>query len=148
MPENFTPGGEVPIDPPRATSVPRLEQAEAEIDGGKESSADRSPADDLLLTAGIGTRKSREGRHPHSYTGADVRAIRAMTGLTPAAFAILLDVPTSTVELWELEQGLPDERAALILETIELFPSAIRSAMDLLRNEDGPDSAPYSAETA
>lgn len=61
--------------------------------------------------------------------GPDVKAIRAKTKLSQAAFATKLRVPVGTVRDWEQKRRSPDAPARTLLGMVEADPKA---AMELI----------------
>lgn len=95
----------------------------------------------LLETARVLRRKRRErlarlmlgpGR-PRSRTLAsdavDVRAIRALTGLSQAKFAELLDIGVATLRNWEQGRREPTGPARALLRAIQKEPIAVIQAL-------------------
>lgn len=102
---------------------------------------DRQTFETLLETARVLRRKRRErlarlmlgpGR-PRARAPAtdavDVRAIRALTGLSQAKFAELLDIEVATLRNWEQGRREPTGPARALLRAIQKDPIAVIQAL-------------------
>lgn len=102
---------------------------------------DRETFETLLETARVLRRKRRErlarlvlgpGR-PRSRASAsdalDVRGIRALTGLSQAKFAELLDIEVATLRNWEQGRREPTGPARALLRAIRNNPIAVIQAL-------------------
>lgn len=102
---------------------------------------DRETFETLLETARALRRKRRErlsrlipgpGR-PRARAGAsgalDVREIRALTGLSQAKFAELLDIEVATLRNWEQGRREPTGPARALLRAIRNNPIAVIKAL-------------------
>jgi putative transcriptional regulator len=76
-----------------------------------------------LARAVGGRARSREA------TEIDVRAIRALTGLSQAKFAELLSIEVSTLRNWEQERRDPTGPARALLRAIRNEPVAVIRAL-------------------
>ena len=72
-----------------------------------------------------GVRLRRPGRSPEI----DVRAIRALTGLSQAKFAELLDMEVATLRNWEQGRRDPTGAARALLRAIRNDPVAVIEAL-------------------
>ncbi len=70
-----------------------------------------------------------EGAPARSETGSDVRAIRALTGLSQAKFAELLAIEVSTLRNWEQGRRDPTGPARALLRAIRNDPVAVIRAL-------------------
>ena len=61
--------------------------------------------------------------------GIDVRAIRAVTGLSQAKFAELLSIEVATLRNWEQGRGEPTGAARALLRAIRNDPVAVIKAL-------------------
>ena len=66
----------------------------------------------------------------------DVRAIRAATGLTQAAFAAAFGFPAGTLRDWEQGRTRPDMAARSYLLVIQHDPEAVRETLANLQNHE------------
>ncbi len=73
---------------------------------------------------GLGDR-----RQPASEATIDVRAIRALTGLSQAKFAELLAIEVSTLRNWEQGRREPTGAARALLRAIRNDPVAVIRAL-------------------
>lgn len=102
---------------------------------------DRETFETLLETARVLRRRRRERlarlvlgtgrpRAPTATNGAvDVRAIRALTGLSQAKFAELLDIEVATLRNWEQGRREPTGPARALLRAIRNDPMAVIRAL-------------------
>lgn len=102
---------------------------------------DRETFESLLETARILRRRRREritrlmlgpgrSRPRAAAAGAvDVRAIRAVTGLSQAKFAELLDIEVATLRNWEQGRRDPTGPARALLRAIRNAPVAVIQAL-------------------
>ena len=102
---------------------------------------DRETFETLLETARVLRRKRRERlarlvlgagrpRSRASASGAlDVRGIRALTGLSQAKFAELLDIEVATLRNWEQGRREPTGPARALLRAIRNNPIAVIQAL-------------------
>lgn len=102
---------------------------------------DRETFEALLEAARSLRRKRRERlerlvlgpRRPRSRTpvadAVDVRAIRALTGLSQAKFAELLDIEVATLRNWEQGRREPTGPARALLRAIQKDPIAVIQAL-------------------
>jgi DNA-binding transcriptional regulator YiaG len=74
-----------------------------------------------------GVRIGRPGRTADP--GVDVRAIRAVTGLSQAKFAELLDIEVATLRNWEQGRREPTGAARALLRAIGNSPIAVIEAL-------------------
>jgi putative transcriptional regulator len=78
----------------------------------------------LARLMGLGDR-----RHPATEAELDVRAIRALTGLSQAKFAELLAIEVSTLRNWEQGRREPTGAARALLRAIRNDPVAVIRAL-------------------
>jgi putative transcriptional regulator len=78
----------------------------------------------LARLMGLGDR-----RQPASEAALDVRAIRALTGLSQAKFAELLAIEVSTLRNWEQGRREPTGAARALLRAIRNDPVAVIRAL-------------------
>lgn len=100
---------------------------------------DRETFEILLETARTLRRKRRErlatlltgGRRPRpaGTNEFDVRAVRALTGLSQAKFAELLDIELSTLRNWEQGRRTPTGPARALLRAIRNNPIEVIRAL-------------------
>ncbi len=62
-------------------------------------------------------------------TPSQVRALRELFGLTPAAFAGRFGLPVATVDAWEAEDAVLDGPTRVLLFVIAREPEAVERAM-------------------
>jgi hypothetical protein len=74
-----------------------------------------------------GVRLGRPGRA--AGPDVDVRAIRAVTGLSQAKFAELLDIEVATLRNWEQRRREPTGAARALLRAISNSPIAVIEAL-------------------
>ena len=80
-----------------------------------------------LARLGLGSGRTRS-RAP-SGDKVDVRAIRALTGLSQAKFAELLDIEVATLRNWEQGRREPTGPARALLRAIQKDPIAVIQAL-------------------
>jgi putative transcriptional regulator len=68
-------------------------------------------------------------RRPAMAAGVDVRAIRAVTGLSQTKFAELLDIEVATLRNWEQGRREPTGAARALLRAIGNDPVAVIEAL-------------------
>jgi putative transcriptional regulator len=74
----------------------------------------------------------RSGVVVHAPTHVDVKAIRARTGLTQAAFARRYGFTLDSVQNWEAGRRKPEAAARLLLTVIAKEPAAVERALKSL----------------
>jgi len=100
---------------------------------------DREIFESLLDVARVARRKRRERlarlvggprrRPPESADTVDLRAIRALTGLSQAKFAELLGLELSTLRNWEQGRRAPTGPARALLRAIRNNPVEVIKAL-------------------
>jgi putative transcriptional regulator len=100
---------------------------------------DREIFESLLNVARVARRKRRERlsrlvggprrRAPESPDTIDLRAIRALTGLSQAKFAELLGIELSTLRNWEQGRRAPTGPARALLRAIRNSPVEVIKAL-------------------
>lgn len=81
-----------------------------------------------LVALGL-RRRSRRAAAPKGSVGIDVRAIRAVTGLSQAKFAELLDIELATLRNWEQGRRTPTGPARALLRAIRNNPIEVIRAL-------------------
>ena len=102
--------------PPSRTDWSRVDaMTDAQVTEAACSDPDALPLDDAAL--------AKMARPP------DVRAIRALLGLSQSAFARRFDIDVRTVQEWEQGRRRPDRAARALLTIIEREPEAASRAL-------------------
>lgn len=79
-------------------------------------------------------------------SGADVKRIRARTGMTQKAFSQAFGINLSTLRHWELGDRTPSGSSATLLQLIEKSPAEVFSVLGSSITRHSPESSPFNRE--